>query len=75
MSEARLTRDGKIALPPELLRELGLVPGDCITLTPLDGRSVLLRAKTRSILDLASLLRTDRQDTGGAPPVEILGFD
>ena len=56
MFEATLTSKGQLTLPAGIRHALGLAAGVRIVLTPLDDGTVILRAKTRSLLDLQGAL-------------------
>ncbi|AOI77016.1 MULTISPECIES: AbrB/MazE/SpoVT family DNA-binding domain-containing protein [unclassified Burkholderia] len=56
MFEATLTSKGQLTLPAGIRHALGLAAGVRIVFTPLDDGTVILRAKTRSLLDLQGAL-------------------
>lgn len=61
MSDATLTAKGQTTIPKEIRERLGLEPGDKLTFTALSDGTVVMRAKTRKLLDLAgSLTRPDQ---------------
>ena len=61
MSDATLTAKGQTTIPKEIRERLGLEPGDKLTFTALSDGTVVMRAKTRRLLDLAgSLTRPDQ---------------
>jgi antitoxin PrlF len=61
MSDATLTAKGQTTIPKEIRDRLGLEPGDKLTFTTLSDGTVVMRAKTRRLLDLAgSLTRPDQ---------------
>ncbi len=57
MSEATVTSKGQITIPVDIRQSLGLQAQDRVTFTPMPDGTVVLRAKTKSILDLRSLLQ------------------
>jgi antitoxin PrlF len=61
MSDATLTAKGQTTIPKEIRERLGLEPGDKLTFTALSDGTVVMRAKTRKLLELAgSLTRADQ---------------
>ncbi|MFN3302621.1 MAG: AbrB/MazE/SpoVT family DNA-binding domain-containing protein [Roseateles sp.] len=61
MSNATLTAKGQTTIPKEIRERLALEPGDKLTFTALSDGTVVMRAKTRRLLDLAgSLTRPDQ---------------
>lgn len=57
MSEATITSKGQVTIPAEVRRILGLNAQDKITFTPMPDGTVILRAKTKSVMDLKGLLK------------------
>ncbi len=57
MSEATVTSKGQITIPVDIRQSLGLQAQDRVTFTPMPDGTVVLRAKTKSILDLRCLLQ------------------
>ena len=55
-SETRLASNGRVTLPREIRDRLGLKPGDKLTFTMLSDGTVVMRAKTRSLIELAGSL-------------------
>lgn len=65
MSDATLTTKGQTTIPKEIRERLGLEPGDKLTFTALSDGTVVMRAKTRKLLELAgSLTRADQPSVG-----------
>lgn len=58
MSEATVTSKGQITIPVDIRQSLGLQAQDRVTFTPMPDGTVVLRAKTKSILDLRGLLQS-----------------
>lgn len=52
MSEATMTSKGQLTVPAEIRQALGLAPGTRIRFTPLPDGTIVMRAKSRSLLDL-----------------------
>src|SRR5690606_16341502 len=57
VSEATITSKGQVTIPVEVRRALGLNPQDKVTFTPMPDGTVVLRAKTKSVMDLKGLLK------------------
>lgn len=55
MSESSLTAKGQTTVPAQVRARLGAVPGTRLVWHVLPDGSVIVRAKTRSILDLAGM--------------------
>ena len=65
MARVTLAAKGQITIPKEIRQRLGLKAGDKVTFTTLSNGTVVLRAKTRRLLDLAgSLTRPDQPAVG-----------
>ena len=60
MSEATLTSKGQITIPADIRKALGLSTGERVVFTQLDDGTTVIRAKTRSILELRGLLKSKR---------------
>lgn len=56
MSEATVTSKGQITIPVDIRQAMGLVPQDRVVFTRLANGTVVLRAKNRSVMDLAGML-------------------
>ena len=65
-TDATLTSKGQTTIPKEIRDRLGLQPGDRMTFTLMPDKTVLMRVKTKSVMDLAGLLRKK-----GRKPVAI----
>lgn len=59
MSEATITSKGQVTIPADIRRSRGLHAGVRLSFTPMPDGSILLRAKTRSILDLQGILNPE----------------
>lgn len=66
MSETTLTSKGQVTVPREIRDRLGLTSGDKLAFTLLSDGTVVMRAKTRRLLDLAGSLTRP-----GQPKVSI----
>ncbi len=56
-TEATLTSKGQTTIPKDIRDSLGLRSGDRITFTLMPDRTVVMRVKNKSILQLAGILR------------------
>jgi antitoxin PrlF len=65
-TDATLTSKGQTTIPKEIRDSLGLKPGDRMTFTLMTDGTVVMRVKSKSVLDLAGLLRRK-----GRKPVAI----
>ncbi len=57
MSEATVTSKGQVTIPADIRRALGLSTGERVIFTRLDDGTTVMRAKTRSVLELKGLLK------------------
>jgi len=57
MPEATVTSKGQVTIPADIRRKQGLHAGVRLSFTPMPDGTVLLRAKTRSILDIQGILK------------------
>lgn len=60
MSEATMTSKGQITIPADIREALGLSAGERVVFTQLDDGTTVMRAKTRSILELKGTLKPVR---------------
>jgi AbrB family looped-hinge helix DNA binding protein len=63
MPDSTLTSKGQVTVPKEIREELGVKPGDRVTFTAMPDGTVIMRAKTRSIKDLAGILHKEGRET------------
>jgi antitoxin PrlF len=63
MSDTTLTSKGQTTIPKDIRDGLGLKPGDKLSFTLLSDGTIILRAKTRKILDCAGFLSSPKQTT------------
>ena len=61
MSEATMTSKGQVTIPADIRKALGLGAGERVVFTRLDDGTTIMRAKTRSIMDLRGLLKPVRR--------------
>ena len=66
-TDATLTSNGQITIPKEIRDSLGLQPGDRMTFTLMPDSTVVMRVKTKSVMDLGGVLRKK-----GRKPVAIV---
>lgn len=57
MSEATLTSKGQITIPADIRRSMSISPKDRLTFTPMPDGTVVMRAKTRSMMSLKGTLK------------------
>ena len=55
-TDATLTSKGQTTIPKEIRDSLGLKPGDRMTFTLMPDGTVIMRVKSKGVLDLAGLL-------------------
>jgi AbrB family looped-hinge helix DNA binding protein len=60
MSEATVTSKGQVTIPADIRKALGLTSGERVVFTRLDDGTTVIRAKTRSVLELKGLLKPAR---------------
>ena len=65
-TDATLTSKGQTTIPKEIRDGLGLRAGDRMTFTLMPDSTVVMRVKTKSVMDLAGVLRKK-----GRKPVAI----
>jgi AbrB family looped-hinge helix DNA binding protein len=56
MSEAMVTSKGQITIPSDVRRSMGLAAGKRVVFTPMGDGSTVMRAKTKSVLELRGSL-------------------
>lgn len=56
MSEATITSKGQVTIPADIRKALGLSAGERVVFTRLDDGTTVMRAKSRSILELKGML-------------------
>ncbi len=56
-TEATLTSKGQTTIPKDIRDSLGIKPGDRMTFTLMPDRTVVMRVKSKSIIELAGTLR------------------
>ena len=57
MSEATLTSKGQITIPADIRRFLAIAAKDRVTLTPMPDGTIVMRAKTKPLVDLMDVLK------------------
>jgi AbrB family looped-hinge helix DNA binding protein len=62
MSEATMTSKGQLTIPADIRRSMGLSAGERVVFTQLHDGTTVMRAKTRSILELKGFLKPNRRD-------------
>ncbi len=60
MSEATVTSKGQITIPADIRRAMRLSAGERVVFTRFSDGTTVMRAKTRSILDLKGMLKSKR---------------
>ncbi len=64
MSEATMTSKGQVTIPADIRKALGLTAGERVVFTQLDDGTTVMRAKTRTILELKGMLKPLRGKKG-----------
>jgi antitoxin PrlF len=67
MSDTFVDANGVLTVPQDILEKLNVAPGDRVRFTLLETGAVIIRAKNRSIKDLAGALYREGQP---AVPIE-----
>jgi antitoxin PrlF len=62
MSEATMTSKGQVTIPADIRKSMGLNAGERVVFTRLDDGTTVMRAKTRSILELKGMLKAARRN-------------
>ena len=60
MSESTVTAKGQTTVPAEVREQVGATPGTRLVWHVMPDGSIIVRAKTKSILDLAGVLKASR---------------
>ena len=55
-TDATLTSKGQTTIPKEIRDELGMKPGDRMTFTLMPDATVIMRVKSKSVIELAGML-------------------
>ena len=61
MFEATITSKGQVTIPADIRKALGLSAGERVVFTRLDDGTTVMRAKTRSVLELKGMLKPARR--------------
>jgi len=61
MSEATVTSKGQVTIPSDVRRSMGLAAGKRVVFTPMGDGSTVMRAKTKSVLELRGSLGKPRK--------------
>jgi AbrB family looped-hinge helix DNA binding protein len=61
MSEATITSKGQVTIPADIRKAMGLATGARVVFTRLADGTTVMRAKTRSIMDLDGILKRPGQ--------------
>ena len=69
MAESTITAKGQTTVPAQVREQIGAVPGTRLVWHVMRDGSVIVRARTKSILDLAGLLKSPK---GRHVPVEAM---
>ncbi|MCO5106578.1 MAG: type II toxin-antitoxin system PrlF family antitoxin [Burkholderiaceae bacterium] len=69
MAESTITAKGQTTVPAQVRERIGAVPGTRLVWHVMPDGSVIVRAKTKSILDLAGILKAPK---GKHVPVEAM---
>ena len=56
MADSTLTSKGQVTIPKDIRTGLGIKPGDRVSFTAMPDGTVIMRAKTRGLQDLAGML-------------------
>lgn len=72
MSQATVTSKGQVTIPVEVRRAMGLGAQDLVTFTVMPGGTAVLRAKTKSLLDVRGMLKPASRRKKVA--IEDMGF-
>jgi AbrB family looped-hinge helix DNA binding protein len=61
MAESAVTSKGQITIPVEVRRAMGLKPSDRVVFTVMPDGTTVMRAKTRSLAELAGSLKPKKK--------------
>lgn len=71
MDDSTMTSEGQVTIPKAVRDRLGLKPGDRVVFTVLPDGTTIMRVKTGSIEDLASMFQQAGRE---AVPIDKLSF-
>lgn len=71
MSEATINSKGQVTIPADIRKALGLTAGERVVFTQLHDGTTILRAKTRSPLELKGVLKPARGNRRKVPLGEM----
>lgn len=73
MSESTITSKGQITIPADIRKAMGLEAQDRVVFTTLVDGTVVMRAKTRDLMELKGLLKQPKaaKGTKGAAKVAV----
>ncbi len=57
MSEATMTSKGQVTVPADIRKSMGLSAGERVVFTLLDDGTTVMRAKSRSLVELKGMLK------------------
>jgi antitoxin PrlF len=57
MTESTVTSKGQVTIPAEIRKAMSLSAGERVVFTQLEDGTTVMRAKTRSVLELKGLLK------------------
>lgn len=61
MAESTVTAKGQTTVPAEIRERVGATPGTRLVWHVMPDGSIVVRAKTRSVLDLAGILKSPKR--------------
>jgi antitoxin PrlF len=71
MAEATITSKGQVTIPADIRKSMRLTEGERVVFTVLDDGTTVIRAKSRSLVDLKGMLKNVRARKNRVPIAEM----
>ena len=71
MAEATITSKGQVTIPADIRKSMRLTEGERVVFTVLDDGTTVIRAKSRSLVELKGMLKNVRARKNRVPIAEM----
>jgi antitoxin PrlF len=71
MAEATITSKGQVTIPADIRKSMRLTEGERVVFTVLDDGTTVIRAKSRSLVELKGMLKNVRGRKNRIPIAEM----